>query len=95
MKVHSFRDSHSNPMGFETQFNNRVLIKIPLDNEDCWQKEYNQNELIGKIIQDFKSENFIEIPDYYFLDFYFKNKIRRFIPFFIPYSIILIILLLI
>ena len=74
MKVHSFRDSHSNPMGLETQFNNRVLIKIPLDNEDCWQKEYNQNELVGKIIQDFKSENFIDIPDDYFLDFYFQNK---------------------
>ena len=74
MKINSFRFSRSNTIGLESQTNNRVIIKIPLDTEGFWEKEYNQNELIGQIIQDFKSENFIDIPDDYFLDFYFQNK---------------------
>ena len=74
MLVHSSRFSNSNTIGLESQINNRVLIKIPLDSENFWQKEYDQNDLIEKIIQDFKSENLIDVPDDYFLDFYFQNK---------------------
>jgi len=74
MKVNSFRFARANTIGLESQTNNRVIIKIPLDTEGFWEKEYNQNELIGQVIQDFKSENFIDIPDDYFLDFYFQNK---------------------
>ena len=74
MKSNSYRLSKTNEKCFESQTNNKVIIKIPLDTEGFWEKEYNQNDLIKQIVQDFKSENFIDIPDDYFLDFYFQNK---------------------
>ena len=75
MKSNSYRLSKSNTKCFESQAdNNKVIIKIPLDTEGFWEKEYNQNDLIKQIVQDFKSENLIDIPDDYFLDFYFQNK---------------------
>jgi hypothetical protein len=74
MKSNSYRLSKTNEKCFESQSNNKVIIKIPLDTEGFWEKEYNKNDLIKQIVQDFKSENFIDIPDDYFLDFYFQNK---------------------
>ena len=74
MKSQSFRYCTPNLIGIEDQLNKRVLIKIPLDSESYWQKEYNQNDLIGQIAQDFKADNLIDIPDDYFIDLYFQNK---------------------
>ena len=65
---------HSNSIFLESKINKSVLIRIPLDTEGYWQKEYDQNTLISQIIQDFKSENTIDMPDDYFLDFSFQNK---------------------
>ena len=74
MKSNSHRFSRSEIIGFDSNYNNRVLIKIPIDTGDFWQKEYNQNDLIGQISRDFKSDNHIDTPDDYFIDFYFQNK---------------------
>ena len=74
MKSNSYRLSKTNTKCFESQISNKVIIKIPLDTGSFWEKEYNKNDLINQIVQDFKSENFIDIPDDYFLDFYFQNK---------------------
>ena len=74
MKSNSHRFSRSEIIGFDSNYNNRVLIKIPIDTGDFWQKEYNQNDLIGQIARDFKSDNHIDTPDDYFIDFYFQNK---------------------
>ena len=76
MKSQNFLVCRSNSLSFQSQapVNSRVLIRIPLDTEGFWEKIYNSDELIQKIVQDFKSENYIDVPDDYFLDFYFQNK---------------------
>ena len=78
MKSQNFLVCCSNTLTFQSQSQTRVskpvLIRIPLETEGFWEKIYNSNDLIEKILQDFKSENYIDIPDDYFLDFYFQNK---------------------
>ena len=74
MKSNSYRLCNTNTKCFESPINNKVIIKIPLDTVSFWEKEYNKNDLINQIVQDFKSENYIDIPDNYFIDFYFQNK---------------------
>ena len=61
-------------MDIETKTDNKVFIKIPLENGGFWQKEYFQNDLIGNVVNDFKAENHVDIPQDYFLDWNFKNK---------------------
>ena len=74
MQKSNFVFEHSNSISLESKISKSVLIRIPLDTEGYWQKEYDQNTLTSQIIQDFKSENTIDMPDDYFLDFSFQNK---------------------
>jgi hypothetical protein len=74
MKANSFRLGRMKTMDIETKNDNKVYIKIPLENGGFWQKEYYQNDLIEKVIQDFKAENHVDIPQDYFMDWNFKNK---------------------
>ena len=74
MKKSNYVFEHSNSISLESKISKSVLIRIPLDTEGYWQKEYDQNTLTSQIIQDFKSENTIDMPDDYFLDFSFQNK---------------------
>ena len=74
MKSNSFYFGQSKTMDLETKNDDKVFIKIPLDNGRFWQKEYYQNDLIENIIEDFKVENDVEIQDDYFMDLIFKNK---------------------
>ena len=77
MKKNNLVLEHSNSILLESKISKRVLIRIPLDSEGFWQKEYSQDELINQIIQDFKSENILDMPDDYFLDFSYQNKILK------------------
>ena len=80
MKSNNFNFSQPQTMNLETKIDNKVLLKIPLDNGTFWQKEYYQNDLIENVIEDFKAENYEDIdnyediPDDYFMDLIFKNK---------------------
>ena len=74
MKANSFRLGRMKTLDIETKNDNKVYIKIPLENGGFWQKEYYQNDLIEKVIQDFKAENHVDIPQDYFMDWNFKNK---------------------
>ena len=60
--------------GIEPKNNEKALIKISLKNGNFWEKEYNQNDLIGKVIEDFKQENQEEFPEEYMADWKHKNK---------------------
>ena len=53
---------------------NKVIIKIPLEDGRFWQKEYFRNDLIESVAKDFKAENQVDLPQNYFLDWNFKNK---------------------
>jgi len=46
--------------------NNKVNVKIPANKDILWQKEYNNNQLIGTIINDYIKENNLHFPDDYF-----------------------------
>ena len=74
MKANSYRLGRMKTMDIETKNDNKVYIKIPLENGGFWQKEYYQNDLIEKVVQDFKAENQVDIPQDYFMDWNFKNK---------------------
>ena len=60
--------------GVEPKNDEKALIKIPLKNGQLWEKEYNQTEFIGKVINDFKEENNEEFPEEYMVDWKHKNK---------------------
>ena len=51
--------------GIIQQQNDKVIIKIPLKNDGFWEKEYNQNDTIQKMINEFKEENGEELPEEY------------------------------
>ena len=48
-------------------------MRIPLKDGTFWQKEFNQNDTIEKVAQDFKKENNIEIPKDCFMGWNCKN----------------------
>ena len=58
----------------EKNSDSKVFIKIPLETGGFWQKEYYQNDLIENVVNDFKAENHMEIPEDYFMDWNFNNK---------------------
>ena len=66
--------SRTRTKGIIPQDNEKVIIKIPLKNGKFWEKEYNQNDTIEKVINDFKEENNEEIPEEYIEDWKYKNK---------------------
>ena len=61
-------------LGIEPKNEEKVFIKIPLESGGFWEKEYLQNDLIGTVINDFKTENHVDIPKDYFMDWNCKNK---------------------
>ena len=61
-------------MDISSKTDNKVFIKITLETGGIWQKEYLQNDLIGTVVNDFKNENHVDIPQDYFEDWNFKNK---------------------
>lgn len=61
-------------LGFEPKNDEKVFVKIPVENKGFWEREYSQNDLIGNVINDFKAENHVDIPKEYFLDWNCKNK---------------------
>ena len=54
----------SRNFGIKNLSNETVLIKIPFGSM-IWEKEYNIDEPINKIFNDYKEENGIDIPDVY------------------------------
>ena len=60
--------------GIIPQNNQKVIMKIPLKNGHFWEKEYNQNDTIGKVIDEFKKENNEEIPEDYMTEWKHKNN---------------------
>ena len=61
-------------LGFEPKNEDKVFVKIPVENKGFWEKEYSQNDLIGNVINDFKAENHVDIPKEYIMDWNYKNK---------------------
>ena len=56
---------------------NKVNVKIPVNKNKLWQKEYDNNELIGTIINDYISENRLNIPNDFFNELRcFNNKVN-------------------
>ena len=53
---------------------NNVNIKIPINKKKVWQKKYNKNEIIGKVINDYKIENKLDLPDNFFDELTYFNK---------------------
>ena len=51
----------------------KVVVEIHLSNGETWKREYNQSDIIGTIINDFKKDNNEEIPDEYMDDWKHNN----------------------
>ena len=82
-------------IALEEKENSKINIIIPLENGEKWEKEYNQNEKVETVIEDFKKENNSIIPPKYNIDWKcnnndlkFNDKIKDILPKNIP-SIIL------
>jgi hypothetical protein len=56
--------NRSSNFGIKQLDKDKVLIQIPFGNLS-WEKEYNINDPISKILNDFKAEKGIDIPDNY------------------------------
>ena len=69
-----FNFGRTKTLGIEPKNEEKVLIKIPLENGGFWEREYDQNDLIGNVINDFKAQNHVDIPKDYFMDWNCKNK---------------------
>ena len=52
----------------------KVIIKISLNNGGFWEKEYNKNDIMEKVINDFKDDNNEDIPEEYMNDWKQKNE---------------------
>ena len=50
--------------------NNSVIIKIPVNETEIWEKEYNKNEQIGTVIKDYLEDNSLNVSNNYI------NKIK-------------------
>ena len=74
MSSNHFNLGRRKTLGIEPKNEEKVFIKIPLENGGFWEREYFQNDLIGNVINDFKAENHVDIPQDYFMDWNCKNK---------------------
>ena len=74
MTTNNFKFNRVKTLGIEPKNEEKVFIKIPLETGDFWEKEYFQNDLIGNVINDFKTENHVDIPKDYIMDWNCKNK---------------------
>ena len=61
------------PKGFTINDDNKVIIEIPLINGQIWKREYNKNDIIQKIINDFNEDNNEQISNEYIEDWRSKN----------------------
>ena len=82
-------------IALEEKENSKINIIIPLENGEKWEKEYNENEKVEKVIEDFKNENNSIIPPKFNIDWKCNNnplklndKIKDILPKKIP-SVIL------
>ena len=51
-----------------------VKVKIPIKEDKYWEKEYNKNEVIGTILNDYSKQNKVNLPDDYFNEIECFNK---------------------
>ena len=63
-------------MDISSKTDNKVFIKIPLETGGFWQKEYLQNDLIETVVNDFKNENHVDVPQDYFEDWNFNHLLQ-------------------
>ena len=68
MATNNFIFSKRKILGLEVINEEKVFVKIPLENGGSWEREYFQNDLIGNVIKDFKAENHTDIPKEFFMD---------------------------
>ena len=54
---------------------NKVNVKIPLNNGKIWQKGYDKNDVIGTVINDYITENKLDLPEDYFSNLRHFNKL--------------------
>ena len=47
----------------------KINIIIPIEGGKNWQKEFDKEDKIQKVVDDFKEENNMEIPEQYFMKF--------------------------
>ena len=52
----------------------KVIVKIPIDNNNVWQKEYYKNDLIGTVINDYLIENNIRSSFDFLNNLTFENR---------------------
>ena len=69
-----YEDNDDMPIDIDILNKNRVNVKIPLSKKKVWQKEYNNNELIGKVINDYITENDLKLPNNFFNEIKCFNK---------------------
>ena len=60
--------------GITFENDEKAKIKIPTKNGEFWEKEYNQNDIIEKIINDFKEDNDEDFPEEYMDDWKQKKE---------------------
>ena len=64
-----------NSVSIKQTENNKIKIIVPLANStEKWEKEYEQDIIIENVINDYISENNIDIPEDYFLKWNYNNK---------------------
>ena len=61
-------------ISLEERDNSKINILIPLSNGGKWEKEYNKDEIVEKIIEDFKKENNSIIPPKFNVDWKCNNN---------------------
>ena len=52
----------------------KINIIIPIEGGKNWQKEFDKEDKIQKVVDDFKEENNMEIPEQYFMKFKHDNQ---------------------
>ena len=52
----------------------KLKISVPIDENNKWIKEYNGDEKIAKLVEDFKKENDSEIPEHVIMKWKMGNK---------------------
>ena len=74
MKPNCYSYDKLKTLDIKSKNDEKVFIKIPLESGGFWQKEYFQNDQIENVINDFKTENHVDIPQDCFLDWHFNNR---------------------
>ena len=52
----------------------KIKISVPIDENNKWIKEYNGEEKIEKLVEDFKKENNQEIPEHVIMKWKMGNN---------------------